>query len=105
VLVPERVGERTGTAGAHRLSLATIGAMEHGLAAGDEADRGVASGVIETSTHVGGAVSVACYASVLAAGADPFLPAYPVAACFGVAGAVTVAATGRRPVRRPADRP
>lgn len=53
------------------LSLATIGAMEHGLGAGEGADRGVASGVIETSTHVGGAVSVACYASVMAASADP----------------------------------
>jgi predicted MFS family arabinose efflux permease len=77
------------------LSLATIGAMEHGLGAGKGAHRGVASGVIETSTHVGGAVSVACYASVLAAGADPYLLAYLTAAAFGVAGAMTVAATAR----------
>jgi hypothetical protein len=53
--------------------------------------------VIETSTHVGGAVSVACYASVLAAGADPYLLAYLTAAGFGVPGALTVAATARAP--------
>ena len=77
------------------LSAAVTGIKEHTLGGGPDAGRGVASGTLECSTHVGGAVAVACFA--LAAGPAA---AYLVAAGFGVAGAAAVAVL--QGVRRPA---
>jgi hypothetical protein len=47
---------------------------------------------------------VACYASVLAAGADPYLLAYLTAAGFGVLGAMTIAASARGSTAAPGSR-
>lgn len=61
-------------------------------------DPAVSAAVLECSTHVGGAISVATYAALLATGA--FAPAYVAAAVMALAGAVCVAllqgSTGRR---------
>jgi hypothetical protein len=55
----------------------------------------VSAAVLESSTHVGGAVAVAAYAAVLSTGGDR--SAYLVAALLGVAGAVAVTRWQGRP--------
>ena len=79
------------------LSAITMGSQERVLGRGDEAHRGVASSVLETSTHVGGAVAVACYAGVLAATDGDYGAAYVAAAAFAVAALVAVAFSAGRP--------
>jgi hypothetical protein len=79
------------------IDAAHISITEHTLKGGVEGAEATSAAVFEASTHVGGAVSVALYAAVLAAGV--FAPAYLVAAGFGVLGALAVGALQREPHR------
>ena len=80
------------------LSAVHTGLLEHALRHGPSGAEGVSAAVFESSTHVGGAVSVAVYATLL--GGVGFDAAYVAAAVFGVAGlaGVRVAASRRSPV-------
>jgi MFS family permease len=84
------------------LSAASTGLKEHTLQHGPAGAEGVSAAVFESSTHVGGAVSVALYAAVLSTGA--FAPAYAVAAVAGLAGAVAVFLLTGRAQERLQDR-
>ena len=84
------------------LSGASTGAMEHALGSSETENGGVASGAFETSTHVGGAVSVSCYASVLAIAPGSYPLAHLLAAGFGLLGAAALVVTcSSRPTGRP----
>jgi len=79
------------------LAAASTGLKEHTLRDAPAGAEAVSAAVFESSTHVGGAVSVAAYATVLAT-AGP-APAYAVAAGLGAAGAGWVGVLqGRRDV-------
>ena len=67
------------------LAASSTGLKEHTLGAGDDDGRGVAAAAFEGSTHVGGAVAVACFAL-----AATYPAAHLVGAAFGAAGAVAV---------------
>ncbi len=66
------------------LSAAHTGLMEHTLRDGPDGAEGVSAAVLESSIHVGGAISVAAYATAIAA--IGFDGAYVAAAGFGAAG-------------------
>ena len=85
------------------LSAAATGLKEHTLKDGPPGAEGVSAAVFESSTHVGGAVSVALFAGVLATGA--FAPAYVVAAVLGLLGAACVLALQRERAGAPSEQP
>jgi MFS transporter len=70
------------------LSAAHTGLTEHTVKESPEGAEAVSAAVFESSTHLGGAVSIALYAAVLSLGA--FAPAYLVAAACGLLGAIGV---------------
>jgi MFS family permease len=61
----------------------------HALAGAREGERGLASGLFQTSTHLGGAVVLAVLAAIAAAGGFP--PAYLAAAGLSLLGALACA--------------
>jgi MFS family permease len=67
------------------LAASSTGLKEHTLGAGDDDGRGVAAAAFEGSTHVGGAVAVACFAL-----AATYPAAHLVGAAFGAAGTAAV---------------
>ena len=64
--------------------------MEHTLKDGAPGAESVSAAVLESSLHVGGAVSVAVYAALVASTGQA-RPAYVAAAVFAVAGLVAAA--------------
>jgi predicted MFS family arabinose efflux permease len=66
------------------LSAAHTGLMEHTLRDGPNGAEGVSAAVLESSIHVGGAISVAAYATAIAT--VGFDGAYVAAAVFGASG-------------------
>ena len=70
------------------LSATSTGLTEHTVKEAPEGAEGVSAAVFESSTHIGGAVSIALYAAVLALGS--FGPAYLVAAGCGAIAALGV---------------
>ena len=97
------------------LSAISTGLMEHTLKDGAPGAESVSAAVLESSLHVGGAVSVAVYAALLATTGGP-APAYAAAAGFALVGFAAAArwspaAAPGEPVRtvlgteaRPGDR-
>jgi MFS family permease len=78
------------------LAATATGLREHTLKDAPDGAEAVSAAVFESSTHVGGAISVAAYAAVLATGA--FGPAYAASAAMALAGAACVAILqGREP--------
>jgi predicted MFS family arabinose efflux permease len=71
------------------LAATSTGLKEHTLKDAHEGAEAVSAAVFESSTHVGGATSVAVYAAVLATGA--FAPAYVAAGVMALTGAACVA--------------
>jgi Na+/melibiose symporter-like transporter len=80
------------------LSAASTGLTEHTVKKSPAGAEAVSAAVFEASTHVGGAVSIALYAAVLAVG--NYAPAYVVAAACGTIGALGVGLL--QPLRSPA---
>jgi MFS family permease len=70
------------------LDLTSVGLAEHTLKDSVPGAEAVSAAVFEASPHVGGAVSIALYAAVLATAG--YAPAYLIAAACGLLGAVLV---------------
>lgn len=80
------------------LTAAFVSLTEHTLGGRGSRDRGVVAGVFETSTHLGGALSVATYASLI--GVHGYRAAHAAGAVVLVAGATALLLLTRR--RQPA---